>query len=290
MIYLFNGEEISNENIIIEKLAKDKVLTILAYDVDVENNIIQSTEVICPECKCSSILTVKDYKLNITCINNHKFNNILIKEFPKTQEINYSKIICNNCNKENRNGENNNTIFFRCCVCKMNLCQKCKINHDQKHIIINYDEETCLCSIHNQIYINYCNTCKKNICKKCGNNHFKHDLISYNKILIDNNEIILKKLDGIKKEIDKFKNKINEIIQKFNIIKENIEEYYKIIKNITTNYIINKKRNYEILKNIKEIIYNNKIINDIKKINNDNYNDFIDIYNKLINKNNDNNI
>ena len=135
IIYLFNGEKINDENLTFENLAKDKVLTILAYDIDIENNILQSTEVICPECKCSSILTIKDYKLNITCINNHKFNNILIKEFPKTQEINYSKIICNICKNKIRNNEYDDVVIFRCSVCKINLCENCKIKHDQNHRI-----------------------------------------------------------------------------------------------------------------------------------------------------------
>ena len=71
-------------------------------------------------------------------------------------------------------------------------------------------------------------------------------------------------------------------MEKLNVIKENIEEYYKIINDIINNYIKSKKRNYEILANIKEIIDNNDIINDIKKINNDNkYNDILGIYNKI---------
>ena len=85
----------------------------------------------------------------------------------------------------------------------------------------------------------------------------------------------------IKNEFDKLENKIKESIEKLNIIKENIEKYYKIINDIINNYIKNKKRNYETLKNIREILGNN-IINDIKKINNSNqYDDIMSIYNKI---------
>ena len=62
------------------------------------------------------------------------------------------------------------------------------------------------------------------------------------------------------------------------------EIYYKIIKNIINNYNI-KKRNYELLFNIKEII-NNDIIKDINDINNENniinkFNMIFNIYKKL---------
>ena len=83
----------------------------------------------------------------------------------------------------------------------------------------------------------------------------------------------------IKKEIDKFNGNIKEKIRRLNKITENIEEYYKIIDNIIQKYINDKKKNYQILKNIDKIINNNNIINNIENINNKNnkYNDIIDI-------------
>jgi len=92
----------------------------------------------------------------------------------------------------------------------------------------------------------------------------------------------------IKKEIDIFNNDIKEKINKLNRIKENIEEYYKIIDKNTIN---NKKMNYQLLMTINNIINNNNMINNIKRINENNnkYEDIIDIYNKIYNsKNNDN--
>jgi len=139
--------------------------------------------------------------------------------------------------------------------------------------------------VHKEKYENYCKTCKKNICMICKNNHDKHELISFDKILIEDNKIIESKKE-IRKEIDEFEEKINNIIKEIEIIKASIEEYYKIINEIIDYYINNKKRNYETLENIKEIIYNNIIINDIKKVNNDfKYNNIIDIYNKINNIN-----
>ena len=291
VIYLYNGNKINDENKTIEQIFHTKSFNILVYDADnipINTNFIKySKEVICPECKCSALLNIKDYKFNIICNNNnHIFNNILIKDYKKTQEIDNNKIICNFCNNNNKSNTYKNS-FYRCNMCNKDICPKCKINHEHK--IIDYDEKNYICNKHNELYIFYCKTCKKNICMICENNHDKHELITYGKIIIEDDKIIEGKKE-IRKEINEFEDKINNIIKELEIIKENIEEYYKIINDIIDNYINNKKRNYEILKNIKEIIYNNNIINDIKKINNDfNYNNIIDIYNK-INKIKDNDI
>ena len=301
IIYLYNGNKITDENKTIEQITEEKSFTILVYDADnfsVNKNIItQSTEVICPECKCSAFLSIKDNKFNLTCgQNGHSFNDILIKDFLKTQEIDNDKIICNIC-KKNKKSNTYNNHFYRCCICKEDICPTCKINHDKNHKIINYDERNYICSIHNEIFICYCKPCKKNICMLCENDHINHETINYGKILIKDN-VLIKVMKEKTKEFDDLKDKINEKINKLNIVKENVKEYCKIINNIINNYIKNQKRNYEILKNIKEIINENKIINfnkmekiniiskcnKINKINendnfNDNNNDNIIIYN-----------
>ena len=285
--FIYNRKKIDDENMIIGELTTSTEFTILVYDLENEplNKYIASkiSEVICPECKSCALLTSKDFQLNITCCeNNHYFNDILINKFIKTQKIH---LICNNCKNENMNSIEDN-IFYRCYTCGINLCQKCKDihNNNNNHIILNYNERNYICKNHHENYIIYCKTCKKNLCMKCKESHLEHGLISYDKIIIENDNI-MKGLKDIRKEIDIFINNINEKIKMLNEIKENIEEYYNIINSIIINYIKDGKKNYEILKNIKEIIGNNDIINEIKSINKDNkYNDIIEIYNKM-NKN-----
>jgi hypothetical protein len=290
IIYCFNGK-IADENKTVAQMTKEKSLTITAHDVDnspppIINNITQSNEVICPECKSSAFLKIEDYKFNLKCSKNgHIFKNILIKDYLKTQEIDNSKIICSYCKIKNRSNIFNNNNFFRCGTCGGDICQSCTIKHNQNHIIINYDERNYICNNHNEIYTFYCNTCKINICLKCKNSHTKHEMINYVDILINENDI-QNHMKDIRKQIDIFKEKINGKT-KSDIIMENLKEYYKIIKNIIDNYIKNSKRNYENIKNIKEILDQNKIIiNDIKEINDNNkYSDLIDIYNKINNIN-----
>ena len=284
LVYLYNGEKIKDENIIISELTSEKIFTILAYDSNniPSNNLINSDYIICPKCKGSAILDEKDYKLIIYgCENEHITNNILINEFNKYQELDYSKMICYICNKNNRNNTYNNE-FYKCDICKINICPICKSKHDNNHKIINYNEKEYKCNIHNEYYYSYCKECKKNICMICENNHNEHEIIYYGKLIIEENKI-KEKMEEIKKEIEKFNKDIEEKINKLKKIKENIKEYYKIIEDIIKKYINKKKRNYQILINIKNVINNNNIINNIKIINNNNnkYEDIIDIYNKI---------
>ena len=82
LIFLYNGEIIKDENMIISKLSSEKEITILAYDSNnIPSNIknlIKLDYVICPICKKSAILDEEDYKLIIYgCQNEHITNNIL---------------------------------------------------------------------------------------------------------------------------------------------------------------------------------------------------------------------
>ena len=156
IIYLYNGNKINDENKTIEQVLHTKSFNILVYDADNMpniNSITYSKDVIFPKCKCSALLNIKDYKLNIICNqNNHIFNNILIKEYKKTQEIDNNIIICNICNNNNKNNTYKNS-FYRCNICNKNICPKCKINHEHK--LINYDDKNYMCNKHNELYISY---------------------------------------------------------------------------------------------------------------------------------------
>jgi len=83
LVYLYNGEIIKEENIIISQLSSEKIITILAYDSNniqsIIKNLVKSDHLICPICKESAILDEKDYKLIIYgCQNEHITQNILI--------------------------------------------------------------------------------------------------------------------------------------------------------------------------------------------------------------------
>ena len=76
IVYLYNGEIIKDENIILSQLTSEKIIIILSYDSNNIptniNNLIKSDYVICPKCKESAILDEKDYKLIIYgCESDH---------------------------------------------------------------------------------------------------------------------------------------------------------------------------------------------------------------------------
>ena len=163
IIYLYNGNKLNDENKTTGEIFHNKSFNILVFDtnnVPTNKNIIDySKEVICPECKCSALLNIKDYKFNLICNqNNHTFKNILIKNYKKTQQIYNNKIICNICNNNNKNNTYNNT-FYICNICNKDICPKCKINHEHK--IINYDDKNYICNIHKEIYVCYCKNVKR---------------------------------------------------------------------------------------------------------------------------------
>jgi hypothetical protein len=228
LIFLYNGEIIKDDNINISKLSSEKVITILAFDSinmnSNENNLVKTDYIICPICKESAILEEKDYKLIINgCQNQHIIKNILFKDFNIYQNIDYSNIVCNKCNNNNRSNTYKNEFYY-CDICKMNLCPICKSTHDNNHNVINYNDKEFKCNIHIENYNSYCNKCKKNICMTCENEHNNHSIIYYDKLIIQDNKII-NKMKEIKKEIDIFNNDIKEKINKLKIINENIEEY-----------------------------------------------------------------
>ena len=95
-------------------------------------------------------------------------------------------------------------------------------------------------------------------------------------------------MEEFKKYLDVFNNTIRDIIKRLNNVIDNMDTYYRIINELFENYDLNK-RNYQILSNIIEFQnYNDTIIKDINKINEDNniYNKFkyiMNIYNSMNN-------
>jgi len=119
------------------------------------------------------------------------------------------------------------------------------------------------CDIHNEPYSLYCKTCKKNICTFCEQSHNSHELISYENFKYKKNDLE-NKLKTFKISIEKFK----EDIEKIKDVLQNVINYCDNLYK-TSNEIINsfdmKKRNYEILNNLKEF-YNNDIPNKLDNI------------------------
>ena len=171
-------------------------------------------------------------------------------------------------------------------TCKVNICPLCKESHGQNHIIINYELKNFICDKHGDNYNLYCDTCRQNICICCENEHENHEIISFGKIIPNKNEIN-NYLNILKDDISKFKNEVQKIINTLKKLIENFDIYYQISNNIMTNSFNIKRKNYEILYNIKNI-KNDDIVNDINRIINEKnitlkFNYMINIYNAIYN-------
>ena len=257
--FLYKGNQI-DENSSLEQILKSKTqnekITLIAYEIDEEDNkkneaLVKSPQIICPNCKDIGIIQIKNYKINIECKNNHKTENISFENFEKTQKIDESKIICDKCG-ENNKSESFNKEFHYCLECKKNFCTLCKSKYyKEKHNLVNYDQKNFICPEHEDNYNLYCISCKKNLCAACENEHSNDEIKSLGKLFPKKNELN-NRMKNLKENIDKLKEENNKIIGILNNFMKNLEIFYNIHNDINNSFNI-KYKNYETLKNIQEI-------------------------------------
>ena len=288
LLFLYDGREI-NFQFTLNQQAKDSdrkegKISILVFSKLEDNNKkkeLKIKDIICPKCGEICLFKIEDYKITLyECKNNHKYENILLDEYENIENINLSKIICNICKNANIKNTFNNE-FYKCISCDKNICPLCKVKHNKEHNIINYNQKNYICKNHNENYNSFCNKCKINLCILCESEHEHKNNITYYENIISKKEIIKNQIDELKIKIN-INEKIKEIINQLNKISKNMEIYYNINYNLYE--IFDKKnRNYELLKNINEIINNNKrILNELNEIiNNNKIINLLNIYNKM---------
>ena len=269
--FLYNGN-IINEDSLLEQIAnkEDKLrkeMKILVYSynrVNQNNSIIKSEEVICPKCFGNINLKVENYKISLlNCKNNHSIKDLLFKDFLDTQNIDLKKIICNICKNNNKYNTFKNE-FYICLDCHKNLCALCKDKHDKSHRIINYDKRNTCCEIHlEESYNYYCKSCNQNLCVRCKKDHENHEIKDYGDILPSKEETKRRIID-LENSIKQLNANIDYIINRFASFKENMNNFLQIYKNIMQN-VEKQNRSYEMLNNMYKI-NNNDVMEDIKHI------------------------
>ena len=275
--FLSKCDDISSEEIIFlcggNKLDEELTFAEVAKNIEKESGHIKilvnevtkeekssflkkSKNIICPECAENAFISLNEYKITLyNCKNGHKNDNIQLNEFEKTQNIDESKIICDNC--KTKKSEVYENKLFMCLKCKTNLCPICKSIHDNSHSIIEYEQKDFMCSEHCEPYINYCIICRKDICILCEKSHIDHKIISYGSIIPDMVST-QKQLKSLKERIFELKSDVNDIITKLKTLLENLDVYQNIYNDLINNFNI-RKRNYSILQNINELMKNNNI-------------------------------
>ena len=275
---LYSGESLKEELTFEQAInSTDKAsnkMNILVGSIDDENqesddkesntkNMVKSNIIICPKCQEKAKIDFKNYKISLTCKNNHITNDIPFEEFEKTQYMDQSKIICDKCKTANKS-ESFKNMFYRCISCNSNLCPLCKSSHNKEHIIINYEQMEFICNAHNDTYTSFCNKCQINLCVICEKQHQNHDKIPFGKMMVEK-EQLKERLNSLKDEIMKMDINIKEMIKILNKVNNNMNNYYNFIEEIVNNFDV-KNRNMEKMFNINKIYENiEKVIKDIKK-------------------------
>ena len=294
--FLYQGQVLKDEmKLNIEKFDSsiDKKRNLMSVVVIDNENIskekkmlVKSKNIICPRCGEISEIKIEDYRFTICgCKNKHNTSNLKINKLEENQYIDISKIICDYC-KTIAKSETYNNYFYRCNLCKINICPLCKLKHNEtqkNHKAIKYDEKYFICEEHNFKFNSYCKNCSMNLCTNCLGEHQNHDIISFVKI-INENELDIKALES---NLDKIKHNLDIIKNKWKNLSEKIEEninYFQNFCDFYENAIANydcKNQAYEILKNLINFrdshIFSN--INNLIQLN-----DF-DFFNQMMNIN-----
>ena len=298
--FLYDGNTNINTQVTIGELAnkEDKIrksMNILVNELNQINNntsIMQSSVVICPKCGEVANLYFEDFKINIECRAGHKTKNMFFNEFERTQLIDISKIICENCRIKNKH-ESFEKKFYRCNYCKKNLCPLCRAKHDKSHLTIDYELKNYHCQIHERDYNSYCLNCKLNLCQFCEKEHKQHNLIFFGK-MIPSTDDLKTKYEEIKNKVEKLIKTIKGITEKFFKAIQFMESYLKIVTFLVNNFDMGKI-NYEVLNNIRQVIETKDTTNYIYQ-ELDEFNEYeeakkaykiIDIYNRMCEKEKD---
>lgn len=273
-IYFIYGGKTIDVNLTLEKIMKevDKKSGTINVLVHANNDNINNQEtkeiskdIICPTCKENCFIKLNEYKIYLECNKGHKFNDVLFDEFNNNQKVDLSQIICEDCKKVNKYTTYEHQ-FFRCLTCKKNICPLCKSKHNNNHDIIDYEQKYYMCPNHNEIFSSYCKKCKINLCIECESNHKDKENIILYRDLLPKKDLIKSQLSELRIKIDKYKEAIDKFKQDLDNIILNFEIYYSINDNIIKNYD-KKKRNYQMLTNIKELENNNiKILNYLNNL------------------------
>ena len=270
-IHFVYDAKIVDINLTFEQIAKEsdkksgKInVLVISNDDDTNQETKEiSKDIICPKCKENCFIKLNEYKMSLECNKGHKLDDILFNEFNNNQKVDLSKIICEDCKKVNKFSTYEHQ-FFRCLTCKKNICPLCKSKHNKNHDIIDYNQKYYICSNHNENFSSYCKKCKINLCITCESNHKDKENIILYRDLLPKKDLIKSQLSDLRTKIDKYKEIINKFKQDLDNIIFNFEIYYSINDNLLKNYDL-KKRNYQMLTNIKEIVNNNdKILSDLK--------------------------
>ena len=124
--FLYSGKIIKDDEILSQTLnlcdRERKRISLIAIEIE-EKKLSDLNNVLCPICASECTVNFEDCKFCLKCEKGHIINNIFIKEFKRSQEIDSSKISCDFCHVNNIG---NCDQFYYCVDSKKNMCPFCK--------------------------------------------------------------------------------------------------------------------------------------------------------------------
>ena len=142
----------------------------------------------CPYCRKYSLITFKDYKINISCCGTFSFEEYYNKLSETNHKSNKKEELITIYNERKQNNEN---------------MSESEINEY-------------FCQNHKKEYIFYCQECKKDLCELCECKHEKTKLIKFENMPKDIKEEELKeKVEKLQNDIDSIKSILVIMLQVF---------------------------------------------------------------------------
>ena len=254
-----NNVENNNEDI-------ESILSDLS-SINEDNNYVNNYKLInndytCDKCNSIPEITNIDFIKNTIRIECPKHKNELSwNDFINSSLKNhYYFSVCNICNKSIQ--KNNEHIFKYCYDCNKIICEKCFLNHNKDHKVINNNEYYNKCPKHfNQKYSSFCFDCKENICDECKRSkihkgHKKNDFIE---------------IEPTKEEINYIKDFLNKFESNLDVVKNSGKKEIEELKNNKekliveiTNALVNQNR--KIKEEIEKQLINNLEFYEKKKM------------------------
>ena len=251
---------INNQN-----LKKNSINSEIRKQKEIKNKF--DNNYLCFKCqdKTSIELNFNNLTVKMNCEQNHKDDNIPIKEFRAKKELN-KKLNCSECKIFT-----NKRLYY--CSCNKIICEKCSCKEiHTSHFKTEFYNHIYNCIKHKKNFINYCNKCKKNICHECLNDHDEHkkELLILDKEKPTKEAIKEKKenLEIIKKSKITFDKKIDKFFREFqkrkNDMIRDLEYFMEIQANIVNKFDNNNNLNYEDILNFKNLPLSEKENNIIQ--------------------------
>ena len=248
---------------------KDKKTNIEITSSDDKTLSINRKVFRCLDCNFIPLLSLSKNNtyVIIDCLKKHHSEISLNEYMEKGFNNSLDRVKCSKCGIIHEPKK----IFKICKECNSILCKQCSKEHisnvenKDNHHIISIRKMDINCFLHNLKYNYFCKKCNENICDAClDNEHKEHDIIKFDNIGIKNEEIekikdnIKIERDNINELIKIFNEKISSLQNKFMELIQNRKKLNKFKSNIIGTLEI-KGVNYQILHNINELKFEEKI-------------------------------